>query len=136
MRKTVYSPATEDNILQYLRSLPLPKLDFNAQNELNPECSHCNKRTGVKRQLGPDGSDGLGTELYNAYADDVAPLLLRMFNESILNKKLPELLYTANISLVLKKEKDKTDPSSYGPTALLGHNLRHSNDFYLKTVVI
>lgn len=52
---------------------------------------------------GPDRPDGLRTKFYKALADDVAPLLLRMFNESIQNKKLPESLYTANISLVLKK---------------------------------
>jgi len=47
-----------------------------------------------------------------------------MIKESIKNKKLPDSLYTANISLILKKDKDQTDPSSYRPIALLGSDLK------------
>ena len=38
--------------------------------------------------------------------------------------RLPEYLYSANISLILKKEKDETDPASYLPIALLGCDLK------------
>lgn len=47
-----------------------------------------------------------------------------MFNYSIATGRLPDSSYSANISLVLKKEKDKTDPASYRPIALLGCDLK------------
>ena len=47
-----------------------------------------------------------------------------MFNHSISVGLLPETLYSANISLILKKGKNQTDPSSYRPIALLGCDLK------------
>lgn len=50
--------------------------------------------------------------------------MLRMFKDSIENKKLPETLYSANIALILKKDKDSTEPSCYGPISLLGSDIK------------
>lgn len=66
----------EADILQFLSSLPLPKLDLNAQNERNAEISLQEVLTAI--QEFPSGKvagpDGLGIEFY---AVEVAPLLLR-----------------------------------------------------------
>lgn len=50
--------------------------------------------------------------------------MFRMFNHSISTGLLPTTLYSANISLILKKEKDETDLSSYRPIALLNCDLK------------
>lgn len=50
--------------------------------------------------------------------------MFRMFNHSISTGLLPTTLYSANISLILKKDKDETDPSSYRPIALLNCDLK------------
>ncbi len=42
-----------------------------------------------------------------------------MINHSFENKQLPRSLYEANICLLLKKDRDDTDPSSYRPLSLL-----------------
>ena len=47
-----------------------------------------------------------------------------MFNNFIAPGRLPDSLYLANISLILKKDKDETDPASYRPIALLGCDLK------------
>lgn len=70
------------------------------------------------------GPDGFGIEFYKAFSDQIGPLMLRMFKDSIENRKLPETLYTANIALILKTDKDSTDPSSYRPISLLGNDLK------------
>ncbi len=120
------SSAAEEDVLQFLRSLPLPKIDCNAQNELNAEITLQEVAMAIKEFPSgkSPGPDGLGIDFYKAFIDDVAPLLLRMIKESIKNKKLADSLYMANISLILKKDKDQTDPSSYRPIALLGSDLK------------
>lgn len=47
-----------------------------------------------------------------------------MFKHSIETHRLPESLYSANISQILKKDKDVTESSSYRPIALLGCDLK------------
>lgn len=51
------------------------------------------------------GPDGFCIKFYKAYVDIIAPFILRMFNHSISIGLLPETLYSANISPILKKEK-------------------------------
>ncbi len=48
----------------------------------------------------------------------MTPLLFRMIINSKRDNVLPNTLYEANISLILKKNKDETDPASYRPIAL------------------
>lgn len=50
--------------------------------------------------------------------------MLRMFNHSTATGLLPDTLYSANISLILKKDKDELDPASYRPIALLNSDLK------------
>jgi len=54
----------------------------------------------------------------------LSPLLLRMLNHSFNIHKLPQSLYDANISLILKKDKEETDPASYRPISLLNSDLK------------
>jgi len=49
------------------------------------------------------GPDGFNIEFYKAYSDKITPLMLRMFNHSTAIGLLPDTLYSANISLILKK---------------------------------
>lgn len=65
------------------------------------------------------GPDGFGIELYEKISLKIAPLLLRMFNHSFSTQKFPSMLYKPNISLLLKEGRDKTEPSSFHPIALL-----------------
>ena len=77
------SSATEDDIIQFLRSLPLPKIDCDAQNELNAEITLQEVVTAINEFPSGKlpGPDGLGIDFYKAFIDDVAPLLLRIFKE-------------------------------------------------------
>ena len=70
-----------------MRSLPLPKIGCDAQKELNAEITLQEVVTAIKEFPSgkSPGPDGLGIDFYKAFIDDVAPLLLRMFKESIRN---------------------------------------------------
>ena len=65
------------------------------------------------------GPDGYTTEFYKTFVTEVAPLLLRVFNESFETGSLPTTFYQATISLIHKKGKDPLDAASYRPVSLL-----------------
>ncbi len=65
------------------------------------------------------GPDGFGCEFYKRFHEKILPLMWRMANDSIKNKKLPNSLHVANVCLLLKKRREKTNPASYRPIALL-----------------
>lgn len=65
------------------------------------------------------GPDGFGVEFYYAFHEQLAPILLRMINESAVTHLLPPSLYEANICLILKKNKDPKEPANYRPISLL-----------------
>lgn len=54
------------------------------------------------------GPGGFCIKFNKKYADKIAPLMLQMFNHSFSKQKFPFSLYSANISLLYKKGKDKT----------------------------
>ncbi len=61
--------------------------------------------------------DGFGSEFYKAFGERLAPLMLRMVNDSMINKKLPSSLYEKRF--FLKKGREESDPASYRPVVLL-----------------
>ena len=65
------------------------------------------------------GPDGYPTEFYKKFVDKLAPLLLRMFNDSLDRGALPQTLPEASITLLLKPGKEQTDCGSYRPISLL-----------------
>lgn len=52
-------------------------------------------------------------------SDLLSPLLLLVFEESLITQLLPHSMRQAVISLILKKEKDPLNCSSYRPVSLL-----------------
>lgn len=65
------------------------------------------------------GSDGYPVEFYKRFSDQLAPLLLEMFNYSYSHGSLPATLMQASISLIHKKDKDPLNCASYRPIYLL-----------------
>ena len=123
---TAKSTADISQISDFLHTLHLPKLNPTAQTDLNENIT-LEEIAGAIRSF-PNGKavgpDGFGIEFYKAYLDKVSAIMLRMFNHSTATGRLPDSLYLANISLILKKDKDETDPALYRPIALLGCDLK------------
>ena len=65
------------------------------------------------------GPDGFTAEFYKCFCKELDPLLLRMFKHAAAKGRLPQTLYTANISLILKKGRDALQASSYSPVSLI-----------------
>lgn len=65
------------------------------------------------------GPDGFSIAFYKTFANPITPILHRMFFHLMESERLPPTLYEANISLLLKQDRDETEPSSYRPISML-----------------
>ncbi len=65
------------------------------------------------------GPDGFPTDLFKKFSDQLSPLLLSVFEESLSVKSLPPTMRQAVISLILKKDKNPLECSSFRPISLL-----------------
>lgn len=65
------------------------------------------------------GPDGYGPESYKKFAELVTDPLLRMYTESFERGYPPPTLYTANITLILKKDRLADQCGSYRPISLI-----------------
>lgn len=70
------------------------------------------------------GPHGYTVEFYKAFAIKLAPLLLKMFENSLNNAKLPQSRTEAFIILILKPGKDPLECSSYRPISLLNVDVK------------
>lgn len=102
------------------KNLNLPKLDSASCEVLISELSPKEITDPIKSlQIGKSpGTDGLGIEFYKKFANQIAPLLHRMFSYSVTSEKLPPASYNANIASLLKQDRDETDPSLYPPISV------------------
>lgn len=122
--RTLYSSnntASNDEINEFLEKCDLPKLDHDAAAELDAEITLDEVKSAIVQfpNNKAPGSDGFGAGFYKAYSTLLAPLILCMFNCSRERGSLTNTLYQGNIALLLKKDRDPTNVSSYRPVSLL-----------------
>lgn len=65
------------------------------------------------------GPDGFASESFKTFTDQLSPILLSVYEESLLHGSLPLTTRQAVISLILKKGKESLDCDSYRPISLL-----------------
>ena len=61
------------------------------------------------------GLDGLPVEYYREYIDLLAPILTKVYKESFDMGQLQDTFNKALITLILKKDRDPTDPGAIDP---------------------
>jgi hypothetical protein len=84
------------------------------------EVKEAMSRAGKGKSPGPDG---LTTEFYQAFSEQIAPLLLVLYREVETRKSLPESQKDATIILLYKKG-DRKDIRNYRPISLLNVDLK------------
>ncbi len=104
-----------------LDQLMYPQIDMNVASELGRPISLLEVQEAIKTmQNGKSpGPDGFTVKFFKAYSVLLAPILVRMFNDSFSEDKLPATPYEASISLLLKKDRDPASFGSYRPVSLL-----------------
>ncbi len=70
------------------------------------------------------GTDGLIAELYKSFAQQMAPFLLLVFNESISNGQLPSSMNQGLITLIPKPKKDLLFIDNWRPICLLNNDYK------------
>ncbi len=106
---TSSNETTHSDLMVFLDSLETPKLNDTARAELDSDFTLEEIVSAIKsfptgKAAGPDG---FSSEFFAKFCDILAPLLLRMIINSKKDNVLPNTLYEANISLILKKIKMK-----------------------------
>lgn len=121
---TLYQSEVGSNsseIYSFLDSLDLPKLSPDAQSSLEQPLSLEEIASAIKlSQTGrAPGPDGFPMEFYKEFSAKLTPILKSVYDEALATGNLPQTLTQATISVLLKKDKDPVQCSSYRPISLL-----------------
>lgn len=104
----------------FLSKLNIPTIDSDTEAKLEWQITQEEIITAIMSlQSGKaPGPDGFPTEFYKKFKGQLAHLLLSVYEEALENKILLPTLHQASIILLLKKDKDPLDCSSYRPISL------------------
>jgi len=115
------STADPSEVGDFFKSLNMPYVNPDLVVELERELSVMEITSAVRdMQSGKSpGPDGFPTEFYKKFESQLSPLILKVFEESLLSGSLPASMREAVISLLIKKDKNPLNCSSYRPISLL-----------------
>ena len=113
--------APDRNLLDtFFSNLNIPTIDSDSKERLeqNLTLEEINNSIMSLQSGKAPGADGFPTDFYKKFKDKLAPLLLSVYEEALENNIFPPTLCQASITLLLKKNKDPLDCSSYRPISL------------------
>ena len=119
-------PPTDSNMNKFFDSIEIPTIDTVTRLSLNQPITLeeiLNSIREMNNSKSP-GPDGLPSEFYKKFSTQLAPLLLDMFNHSLSIGTLPKTLTEATISVILKRDKNPAECSSYRPISLLNVDVK------------
>ena len=95
---------------EFLEKYNLPKLNQEEIENLNRPITSTETETIIKnlpkkKSSGPDGFTG---EFYQKFREELTPILLKLFQNTSEEGKLPNSFYVATITLISKPDKDTT----------------------------
>ncbi len=105
----------------FLESLHVPSLDPSIANTLEKDLSDLEIISAIRSMQSDKspGPDGYPTDFFKKFSDQLTPILLSVFEESLTLKTLPLTMRQAVISVILKKGKNPLECRSLRPISLL-----------------
>lgn len=124
--KELYSAKAKGDVDLWLKNIPIPKLSSAAKEALDAAITIDQVTDSIKsfRTGKAPWPNGFGPEFYKKFSRQISPLLLRMLSHSSDIERLPPTPYDANIALILKPDRDDTDPASYRPNSMLNMDFK------------
>ena len=106
---------------KFLEKYNLPKVNQEVIENLtrpikNMEIEAVIKNLPTNKSLGPDGFTG---KFYQKFREELTSILLKLFQKIAEEGKLPNSLFEATITLILKSDKDATKKENYRPVSLM-----------------
>ena len=77
------------------------------------------KNLPANKSPGFKSPDGFTAEFYQKFRDELTPILLKFFQKTADEDKLPNSFYEATITLIPKPDKDATKKENYRPISLM-----------------
>ena len=119
-------PDDQSALDNFFQGLEIPKVNPAAAARLDRDISLDEIIDSIaSMQSGKSpGPDGYPSEFFKKFSEQLAPLLLSVFRESLSSQSLPQTMREATISLILKKDKDPVQCGSYRPISLLNTDVK------------
>ena len=110
----------------FFKNLEVPTLSSDQRQHLNEplELEKVKYAISAMQSGKVCGPDGFSIDFYKKFSDQLAPLLLDMFNHSWSQGRLPDSLNEASIILLLKPGRDASKCGSYRPVSLLNTDIK------------
>ena len=106
---------------KFLEKYHFPKLNQEEREDLNRPITSKEIET-VIRNLPANkspGPDGFTAEFYQKCREELTPILLKLFQKTAEEGKLPNSFYEATITLIQKPDKDATKKENYRTISLM-----------------
>ena len=75
------------------------------------------------------GARWLSREFYQTFKEELTPILLKLFQKTEMEGKLPNSFYEASITLIPKSDKDPTQKEDYRPISLMKMDAKSSTRY-------
>lgn len=111
----------QEHLSNYLNTIFLPTVSETDRTSLNAPFTKEEIWLAIESMPSnkAPGPDGFPLEFYKQLWEDINPILLPAINNLLDSNSMPDSWSSAVISLILKKDKDPLDCSSYRPISLL-----------------
>jgi len=116
---------------RFLEKFNLPRLNQEEIEIMNNPITGTKIEAAIKnlpKNKSPE-PDGFTGEFYQAFREEIIPILLKPFQKIAEEGTLPNSFYKATITLLPKPDKDNTKKQNYRPISLMNIHAKILNTF-------